>query len=155
MPVRQSSSESPSRKPPHMTKETQPTFYFGDALIEKNLKAPSDHLARCLNQNLPDTQKTGARELVASHNSAYSKVLGRPTMYKVGASMTISIHTRKLVTYKDEDEALGKARSEAKKCHITTRHNSKDQPPKSEMGAKSISPTYNHPVERYRKKHSD
>ncbi|MED6125780.1 hypothetical protein PIB30_071942 [Stylosanthes scabra] len=87
-------------------------------------------------KNLPGTQKTEARELVASHNSAYNKVLGRPTMYKVGASMTTFIHTRKFITNKDEDEALEKARSEAKKCHIATRHDSKDQLPKPEMAGR-------------------
>ncbi|MED6170658.1 hypothetical protein PIB30_033131 [Stylosanthes scabra] len=77
-------------------------------------------------KNPPDTQKTKVRELVASHNSAYNKMLERPTMYKVRASMST----------KDEDEALGKARSEAKKCHIATRHDFKDQLPKLEMAGR-------------------
>ncbi|MED6162129.1 hypothetical protein PIB30_067438 [Stylosanthes scabra] len=90
------------------------------SLTEKDLKAHSDDL------NPPDTQKTKVRELVASHSSAYNKMLERPTMYKVRASMTT----------KDEDEALGKARSEAKKCHIATRHDSKNQLPKLEMAGR-------------------
>ncbi|MED6191845.1 hypothetical protein PIB30_004505 [Stylosanthes scabra] len=77
-------------------------------------------------KNPPDTQKTKVRELVASHSSAYNKMLERPTMYKVRTSMTT----------KDEDEALGKARSEAKKGHIATRHDSKDQLPKLEMAGR-------------------
>ncbi|MED6223759.1 hypothetical protein PIB30_077214, partial [Stylosanthes scabra] len=77
-------------------------------------------------KNPPDTQKTKVRELVVSHSSAYNKMLERPTMYKVRASMTT----------KDEDRALGKARSEAKKCHIATRHDSKDQLPKLEMAGR-------------------
>ncbi|MED6161587.1 hypothetical protein PIB30_062241 [Stylosanthes scabra] len=107
------------------------------SLTEKDLKAHSDDLVRCLNQiassicgspsrTLRTPRKQKVRELVASYNSAYNKVQGRPTMYKVGAGMTT----------KNEDEALGKARSEAKKCHITTRHDSKDQLPKPEMAGR-------------------
>ncbi|MED6106601.1 hypothetical protein PIB30_005885 [Stylosanthes scabra] len=107
------------------------------SLTEKDLKAHSDDLVRCLNQiassicgspsrTLRILRKQKVRELVASRNSAYNKMQGRPTMYKVGAGMTT----------KDEDEALGKARSEAKKCHIATRHDSKDQLPKPEMAGR-------------------
>ncbi|MED6168729.1 hypothetical protein PIB30_014192 [Stylosanthes scabra] len=89
------------------------------SLTEKDLKTHSDDLVRCLNQiassicgspsrALRILRKQKVRELVASHNSAYNKVQGRPTIYKVGAGMTA----------KNKDEALGKARSEVKKCHI-------------------------------------
>ncbi|MED6161520.1 hypothetical protein PIB30_061513 [Stylosanthes scabra] len=91
-------------------------IHFGDALT---------HLGS-LRKNPPDTKKMKVRELVVSHNSAYNKILGRPTMYKVKAIMTTSIHTRKFITDDDEVEVLREAKLEAKKCHIATKHDSKD-----------------------------
>ncbi|MED6132986.1 hypothetical protein PIB30_024063 [Stylosanthes scabra] len=76
--------------------------------------------------NPPGTKKMKVRELVVSHNSAYNKIPGRPTMYKVGAIMTTSIHTRKFITDDDEVEVLREAKPEAEKCHIATKHDSKD-----------------------------
>ncbi|MED6156617.1 hypothetical protein PIB30_015929 [Stylosanthes scabra] len=77
-------------------------------------------------KNPPDTKKTKVREQVVSRNSAYNKILRRPTMYKVGAIITTSIHTRKFITDDDEVEVLKEAKSEAEKCHIATKHDSKD-----------------------------
>ncbi|MED6142794.1 hypothetical protein PIB30_000993 [Stylosanthes scabra] len=48
--------------------------------------------------NSPDARNMKVRELVVSHNSAYNEILGRPTMYKVGAIMTTSILTKKFIT---------------------------------------------------------
>ncbi|MED6143909.1 hypothetical protein PIB30_010266 [Stylosanthes scabra] len=70
------------------------------------------------------------RELVVSHNSAYNEILGRTTMYKVGAIMTTSILTRKFITDDGEVEALREDKSEAERCHIATLHDSKNQLPK-------------------------
>ncbi|MED6217947.1 hypothetical protein PIB30_022407 [Stylosanthes scabra] len=74
-------------------------------LTKKDPKAHSDDLVRCSGKRL--TQ------------------IGRPTMYKVGAIMTTSIHTRKFITDDDEVEVLREAKWEAEKCHIATKHDSK------------------------------
>ncbi|MED6120087.1 hypothetical protein PIB30_017714 [Stylosanthes scabra] len=75
-------------------------------LTKKDLKAHSDDLVRCSGKRL--TQ------------------IGKPTIYEVGAIMTASIQTRKFITDDDEVEVLSEAKSEAKKCHIATKHYSKD-----------------------------
>ncbi|MED6205088.1 hypothetical protein PIB30_014775 [Stylosanthes scabra] len=80
-------------------------------LTEKDLKAHSDDLVRFLGKRLTQIA---------------SSLCGRPTMYKVGAIMTTSIHTRKFITDDDEVEVIGEAKSEAEKCHIATKHDSKD-----------------------------
>ncbi|MED6169603.1 hypothetical protein PIB30_022821 [Stylosanthes scabra] len=102
-------------------------------LTKKDPKAHSDDLVRCsgkrltrIGSNPPDTKKMKVKELVVTHNSAYNKILGRPTMYKVGAIMTTYIHTRKFITDDDEVEVIREAKSEAEKCHIATKHDSKD-----------------------------
>ncbi|MED6111197.1 hypothetical protein PIB30_050171 [Stylosanthes scabra] len=66
-------------------------------LTKKDPKAHSDDLVRCSRKRLSQI-----------------------------AIMTTSIHTRKFITDDDEVEVLREAKSEAEKCHIATKHDSKD-----------------------------